>query len=82
MRHLSVFANGEEILLTDMCFKVRKKMLGPKKIFKNLVFGPYNFLCKKVTNIQIVTHAYLGRSSKNVLEVFHKDIAVCESSLK
>ena len=30
---------------------------------------------EKVTNIQIVTHPYLGRLSKNVLEVWHDDIA-------
>ena len=33
------------------------------------------FWAKKVTNIQIVTHPYLGGLSKNVLEVFHDDIA-------
>ena len=30
---------------------------------------------KKVTNIQIVTHSYLFQLSKNMLEVFHHDIA-------
>ena len=33
------------------------------------------FAVKKVTNIQIVTHPYLGQLSKNSLEVFHDDIA-------
>ena len=32
------------------------------------------FCVEKVTNIQIVTHHYLGRLSKNVLEVFNDDI--------
>ena len=30
---------------------------------------------KKVTNIQIVNHPYLGGLSKNIFEVFHDDIA-------
>ena len=53
------------------------KMFRPKKqFFLNLVFGPWNFFCVKiVTNIQIVTHPYLVRLSKNVLEVFHPDIS-------
>ena len=51
-------------------------MLGPKNDFPKFAFlGRKKFLCKKVTNIQIVTHPYLGRLSKNVLEVFHDDIA-------
>ena len=51
-------------------------MLGPKNNFPKFGFWAVNNFCaKKVTNIQIVTHPYLARLSKNVLEVFHDDIA-------
>ena len=52
-------------------------MLGPKNNFPKFGFWAVKFFCvKKLTNIQIVTQPYLGRLSKNVLEVFHDDIAV------
>ena len=76
MGRLTVWPNDEEMLLTDMSSKVRKKILGPKNDFPKFGFWAVKFFCaKKVTNIQIVTHPYLGRLSKNVLEVFHDDIA-------
>ena len=51
-------------------------MLGPKNDFSKFGFWAVKIFCvKKVTNIQIVTRPYLGRLSKNVLEVFHDDIA-------
>jgi len=54
----------------------QEKILGPKNDFPKFGFWSVKFFCvKKVTNIQIVTHPYLGRLSKNVLEVFHDDIA-------
>ena len=54
----------------------QKKILGPKNDFPKFGFWAVKFFCvKKVTNIQIVTHPYLGRLSKNVLEVLHDDIA-------
>ena len=54
----------------------QEKILGPKNDFPKFGFWAVKFFCvKKVTNIQIVTHPYLGRLSKNVLEVFHDDIA-------
>ena len=47
--------------------------------FTNLVFRLYffyiYFFIFLFTNIQIVPKAYLARSSKNMLQVFHKDIA-------
>ena len=53
-----------------------EKILGQKNDFPKFGFWSVKFFCvKKVTNIQIVTHPYLGRLSKNVLEVFHDDIA-------
>ena len=56
------------------------KNVRPKKKKSKLGFWTVKKFCvKKVTNIQKVTHPYLARLSKNVLEVFHKDIAVCES---
>ena len=56
--------------------KVRKKNLGSKIDFHKFGFWALKFFCaKKVTNIQIVTHPYLGRLLKNALEVFHDDIA-------
>ena len=76
MGRLTVLPNDEELLLTDLSAKVRKKMLGPKIDFPKFAFLTVKFFCaKKVTNIQIVTHPYLGRLSKNVLEVLHDDIA-------
>jgi len=54
----------------------QEKNLGPKNDFSKFGFWAVKFFCvKKVTNIQIVTHPYLGRLSKNVLEVLHDDIA-------
>ena len=76
MGRLTVLPNDEEMLLTNLSSKVRKKMLGPKTIFPNLFFFAVTFFCvKKVTNIQTVTPPYLARLSKNVLEVFHDNIA-------
>ena len=58
-------------------FKSQEKNLGPKNDFPKFGFWAVKFFCvKKLTNIQIVTHPYLGRLSKNALEVFHDDIAV------
>jgi len=55
---------------------VREKNLGPKNDFPKFGFWAVKFFfVKQVTNIQIVTHPYLDRLSKNVLEVFHDDIA-------
>ena len=54
----------------------QEKILGQKNDFPKFGFWAVKFFCvKKVTNIQIVTNPYLGRLSKNVLEVFHDDIA-------
>ena len=54
----------------------QEKILGPKIDFPKFGFWAVKFFCaKKVTNIQIVTHPYLGGLSKNVLEVFHNNIA-------
>ena len=83
---LTVLPNDEELLLIDLSLKVRKKFK-PKKRLPNLVFVLYFFifcfflkiLKIKVTNIQIVIHPYLVKLSKNMLDVFHKDIAICES---
>ena len=83
MGRLTVLPNDEELLLTDLSAKVRKKMLAQKTNFPK--FGLWtvkNFCVKKATNIQIVTHLYLARLSKNMLEVFQEDIAVCESHEK
>jgi hypothetical protein len=56
--------------------QIQKKILRPKNDFPKFGFWAVKFFCvKKVTNIQIVTHPYLGRLSKNVLEVLHEDIA-------
>ena len=76
MGRLTVLPNDEDLLLTDLSSKVRKKFSAQKTIFPNLRFWAVKFFwAKKVTNIQIVTHPYLGGLSKNVLEVFHDDIA-------
>ena len=54
----------------------QEKNLSPKNDFPIFGFWAVTFFCaKKVTNIQIVTHPYLGRLSKNVLEVLHDNIA-------
>ena len=54
----------------------QEKILGPQIDFPKFAFLTVKFFCaKKVTNIQIGTHPYLGRLSKNVLEVLHDDIA-------
>ena len=54
----------------------QKIFLGPKNDFPKFGFFAVKFFCaKKFPNIQIVTHPYLGRLWKNVLEVFHNDIA-------
>ena len=67
MERLTVLPNDEDVLLTD---------LSPKNNFPKFGFWAVKFLVKKkVTNILIVTHPYLGRLSKNVLEVFHDNIA-------
>ena len=51
-------------------------MLGPKNDFHKFGFLSVQICCvKKVTKIKIVTHPYLGRLLKNVLEVLHNDIA-------
>jgi hypothetical protein len=56
--------------------KGQEKILDPKNDFPKFAFLGLKIFCvKKLTNIQIVTHPYLGRLSKNVLEVFHDDIA-------
>ena len=76
MGRLTVLPNDEDLLLTDLSSKVRKKFLAQKTIFPNLRFWAVKFFCvRKLTNIQIVTHPYLGGLSKNILEVFHDDIA-------
>ena len=55
--------------------KGQEKILDPKNDFPKFAFLGLKIFCvKKLTNIQIVTHPYLGRLSKNVLEVFHDDI--------
>ena len=52
-----------------------EKILGPKIDFPKFAFLTVKFFCaKKVTNIQIVTHPYSVRLSKNVLDVFHAEI--------
>ena len=80
---LTVLPNDEELLLTDLNAKVRKKFQAQKNNFPKLSFETVKIFCvKKFTNIQIVTHPYLARLSKNVLEVFHEDIAVWESRQK
>ena len=57
-------------------FHSQEKMLGPNKV-SQIWFLAVFFLCiKKVTNIQIVTHPYLGRLSKNMLVVFYDDSAL------
>ena len=67
---LSVLPNDEEMLQSQ------EKFLGPKNNFPKFGFRAVKFFCvKRLTNIQIVTHPYLGRLWKNVLEVFHDDIA-------
>ena len=82
MGRLSVFENDEEMLLTNLSFTVRKNVR-PKKLTPQIwVLGREICCVKKVTNIQIVTHPYLGRWSKNLLEVSHDDIAVCKSHEK
>ena len=54
----------------------QEKNFRPPKQFSQILFlGRKNFCAKKVTNIQIVTHPYLARMSKNELEVFHNDIS-------
>ena len=54
----------------------QEKILGPKIDFPKFAFWAVKIFCaKKITNIQIVTHPYLGRLSKNILKVFHDDIA-------
>ena len=54
----------------------QEKMLGPKNDFHKFGFLSVQICCvKKVTKIKIVTHPYLGRLLKNVLEVLHDDIA-------
>ena len=76
MGRLTALPNDEDMLLTDLSSKVRKKFR-PKKRFSQIWFlGREIFCVRKLTNIQIVTQPYLGRLSKNVLEVFHDDIAV------
>ena len=76
MGRLTVLPNDEEMLLTDLSSKVRKNFQAQKTIFQNLRFWALKFFCvKKVTNIQIVTHPFLARLSKNVLEVLHDNIA-------
>ena len=56
--------------------QIQEKMLGPKNDCPKFGFWAVNFfVAKKVTNIQIVTHPYLGGLSKNVLEVLHNNIA-------
>ena len=83
MGRLTVLPNDEEFLLTDLSAKVRKKILAQKTNFPKFGFWTVKiFYVKKVTNIQIVTHSYLARLSKNMLEVIHEDIAVCESHEK
>ena len=57
-------------------FFCTKNLYGLKTKFGKIVFWALKFICvKKVTKIQIVTDPYLGRLSKNVLEVLHDDIA-------
>ena len=74
MGRLTVLTNDEEILSTD--FQSQEKILGSKIDFPIFGCRAITFFCaNKVTNIQIVTHPYLGRLSKNVLEVLHNDIA-------
>ena len=54
----------------------QEKILGPKNDIPKFGFWAVKILCaKKLTNIQIVTQPYLGGLSKNILEVFHDDIA-------
>ena len=75
MGRWTVLPNDEEMLLTDLSSKVRKKFKAQND-FPKFGFWAVKFFCvKKVTNIQIVTLPYLGRLSKNVLEVFNDDIA-------
>ena len=44
MESLTVFPNDEELLLTDLSAKVRKKFKAQKTIFANLVFGAWSFV--------------------------------------
>ena len=44
MGPFSVLANDEEMLLTDLSFKVRKKFLGPKNDFPKFGFWTVKFL--------------------------------------
>ena len=76
MGRLTVLPNYKELLLTDLSSKVRKKFM-PKKRFSQIWFlgRKIFFFAKKVTNIQKITHPYLGRLSKNVLEVLHDNNA-------
>ena len=75
---LTVLLNDEEMLSTDFSFKVRKKCKAEKKQFSQIWFlNSKNFflLKKKLPISKKVTHPYLARLSKNVLEVGHVDIA-------
>ena len=59
MGRLTVLPNDEEMLLTNLSSKFRKKNLGAKNNF--LKFGFWTIkICwgKKVTNIQVVTHPF------------------------
>ena len=56
MGRLSVLANDEEMLLTELSFKVRK-ILGPKNYFPKFSYWAVKKICvQKVTNIQIATN--------------------------
>ena len=59
-------------------FQSQEKKFKSKKQFSKIWFLDRE-ICfleeKKVTNIQTVTHPYLGRLLKNMFEVFQKDIA-------
>ena len=57
-------------------FLSQEYKLGPKYNFSQIwYFDCISFFIFLFTNIQIVPKAYLARSSKNMLQVFHKDIA-------
>ena len=58
-------------------FILKNRFFGPKTGFwENAFWSVTFFFVNQGTKNQIVTHPYLGRSSKKTLKVFHENIAV------
>ena len=68
---LTVLPNDEKMLMTDLSLNSGKKFR-PRKNPKMFLDSKNCFGKKKVTNIQKVTHPYLARLLKKLLEVFTK----------